>query len=158
MKLSGHSKMLLADLVEHYLGKKASKVIVTNDGGVIFSEKKFLRRILGEKQDFLTTTQQILEGINAGKDFKYVKSLSAKAIAYLVMNNDRDKTVKLLYVAHLTDEAPGIDEVDETTELIDIPMPIGQTQQLVRLDMSRNMGSIIADLLNHNDHIIFEKR
>ena len=160
MKLSGAAKRMLSDLIIHYLPQKSEKkIFITDDGGLVVSNGGLLGRISGQKSDFLTVMQTILEKINSEKDLKYIKSLSARAITSLVLSGDREKAVKLMFIAHLTEDAPSAGEVDDFTDVVDIPVYTGREEKsIVKVDISRNLGHILAEMLNNNDHIIFQEK
>ena len=71
MKLSGAAKRMLSDLIIHYLPPKSEKkIFITDDGGLVVSNGGLLGRISGQKSDFLTVMQTILEKNQLRKGLK----------------------------------------------------------------------------------------
>ena len=87
----------------------------------------------------------------------YPASLCAKAITTLVLTNEREKVIKLLYLASLIDEDPESQDINEDEDTIIIKRPERELR-VKKFSAGRSFGETVADLLNEHPFIIFEER
>ena len=157
-KLNSTDKSRLAELAKEFLAKNQN-VMVLNDGTIVISKNGgIIGRIMGVRKDFLGSVQEILNGIQKSKDgLSYPASLCTKAITTLVLTNERDKVIKLLYLASLIDEDPESQDIDEDEDTIIIKRPERELR-VKKFSTGRSFGDTVADLLNQHPFIIFEER
>ena len=157
-KLNSTDKSRLAELAKEFLAKNQN-VIVLNDGTIVISKNGgIIGRIMGVRKDFLGSVQEILNGIQKDKEgLSYPASLCAKAITTLVLTNERDKVIKLLYLASLIDEDPESQDIDEDEDTIIIKRPERELR-VKKFSTGRSFGDTVADLLNQHPFIIFEEK
>lgn len=157
-KLNSTDKSRLAELAKEFLAKNQN-VMVLNDGTIVISKNGgIIGRIMGVRKDFLGSVQEILNGIQKNKEgLSYPASLCAKAITTLVLTNERDKVIKLLYLASLIDEDPESQDIDEDEDTIIIKRPERELR-VKKFSTGRSFGDTVADLLNQHPFIIFEER
>ena len=157
-KLNSTDKSRLAELAKEFLAKNQN-VIVLNDGTIVISKNGgIIGRIMGVRKDFLGSVQEILNGIQKDKEgLSYPASLCAKAITTLVLTNERDKVIKLLYLASLIDEDPESQDIDEDEDTIIIKRPERELR-VKKFSAGRSFGDTVADLLNQHPFIIFEEK
>lgn len=148
----------MAELAKEFLAKNQN-VIVLNDGTIVISKNGgIIGRIMGVRKDFLGSVQEILNGIQKNKEgLSYPASLCAKAITTLVLTNEREKVIKLLYLASLIDEDPESQDIDEDEDTIIIKRPERELR-VKKFSMGRSFGDTVADLLNEHPFIIFEEK
>lgn len=153
--LDKKSKARLKELVEKY-SKITERIIVTKDGTIIIKKNMF-SIFIGERKDFLNVIQDTLNGIGEEKkDLTYPLSLCSKAISTLVLTNDREKVIKLLYVAHLIDEDPSAEEIDKSEEYVEIQLPKERSARILKYSAGQGFSDALAKLVNSGAHIIFE--
>ena len=157
-KLNSTDKSRLAELAKEFLAKNQN-VIVLNDGTIVISKNGgIIGRIVGVRKDFLGSVQEILNGIQKNKEgLSYPASLCAKAITTLVLTNEREKVIKLLYLASLIDEDPESQDIDEDEDTIVIKRPERELR-VKKFSTGRSFGDTVADLLNQHPFIIFEEK
>ena len=157
-KLNSTDKSRLAELAKEFLAKNQN-VMVLNDGTIVISKNGgIIGRIMGVRKDFLGSVQEILNGIQKNKEgLSYPASLCAKAITTLVLTNERDKVIKLLYLASLIDEDPESQDIDEDEDTIIIKRPERELR-VKKFSTGRSFGDTVADLLNQHPFVIFEER
>ena len=157
-KLNSTDKSRLTELAKEFLAKNQN-VIVLNDGTIVISKNGgIIGRIMGVRKDFLGSVQEILNGIQKDKEgLSYPASLCAKAITTLVLTNERDKVIKLLYLASLIDEDPESQDIDEDEDTIIIKRPERELR-VKKFSAGRSFGDTVADLLNQHPFIIFEEK
>ena len=157
-KLNSTDKSRLAELAKEFLAKNQN-VIVLNDGTIVISKNGgIIGRIMGVRKDFLGSVQEILNGIQKNKEgLSYPASLCAKAITTLVLTNEREKVIKLLYLASLIDEDPESQDIDEDEDTIIIKRPERELR-VKKFSTGRSFGDTVADLLNQHPFIIFEEK
>lgn len=157
-KLNSTDKSRLTELAKEFLAKNQN-VIVLNDGTIVISKNGgIIGRIMGVRKDFLGSVQEILNGIQKDKEgLSYPASLCAKAITTLVLTNERDKVIKLLYLASLIDEDPESQDIDEDEDTIIIKRPERELR-VKKFSTGRSFGDTVADLLNQHPFVIFEER
>lgn len=157
-KLNSTDKSRLTELAKEFLAKNQN-VIVLNDGTIVISKNGgIIGRIMGVRKDFLGSVQEILNGIQKDKEgLSYPASLCAKAITTLVLTNERDKVIKLLYLASLIDEDPESQDIDEDEDTIIIKRPERELR-VKKFSTGRSFGDTVADLLNQHPFIIFEEK
>lgn len=157
-KLNSTDKSRLAELAKEFLAKNQN-VMVLNDGTIVISKNGgIIGRIMGVRKDFLGSVQEILNGIQKNKEgLSYPASLCAKAITTLVLTNEREKVVKLLYLASLIDEDPESQDIDEDEDTIIIKRPERELR-VKKFSAGRSFGETVADLLNEHPFIIFEEK
>ena len=157
-KLNSTDKSRLAELAKEFLAKNQN-VIVLNDGTIVISKNGgIIGRIIGVRKDFLGSVQEILNGIQKSKDgLSYPASLCAKAITTLVLTNEREKVIKLLYLASLIDEDPESQDIDEGEDTIVIKRPERELR-VKKFSTGRSFGDTVADLLNEHPFVIFEEK
>lgn len=157
-KLNSTDKSRLAELAKEFLAKNQN-VMVLNDGTIVISKNGgIIGRITGVRKDFLGSVQEILNGIQKNKEgLSYPASLCAKAITTLVLTNERDKVIKLLYLASLIDEDPESQDIDEDEDTIIIKRPERELH-VKKFSAGRSFGDTVADLLNQHPFIIFEEK
>ena len=157
-KLNSTDKSRLAELAKEFLAKNQN-VIVLNDGTIVISKNGgIIGRIMGVRKDFLGSVQEILNGIQKDKEgLSYPASLCAKAITTLVLTNEREKVIKLLYLASLIDEDPESQDIDEDEDTIIIKRPERELR-VKKFSTGRSFGDTVADLLNQHPFIIFEEK
>ena len=157
-KLNSTDKSRLAELAKEFLAKNQN-VIVLNDGTIVISKNGgIIGRIMGVRKDFLGSVQEILNGIQKDKEgLSYPASLCAKAITTLVLTNEREKVIKLLYLASLIDEDPESQDIDEDEDTIVIKRPERELR-VKKFSTGRSFGDTVADLLNQHPFIIFEEK
>lgn len=157
-KLNSTDKSRLAELAKEFLAKNQN-VIVLNDGTIVISKNGgIIGRIMGVRKDFLGSVQEILNGIQKNKEgLSYPASLCAKAITTLVLTNEREKVIKLLYLASLIDEDPESQDIDEDEDTIIIKRPERELR-VKKFSTGRSFGDTVADLLNEHPFIIFEEK
>ena len=157
-KLNSTDKSRLAELAKEFLAKNQN-VIVLNDGTIVISKNGgIIGRIMGVRKDFLGSVQEILNGIQKNKEgLSYPASLCAKAITTLVLTNEREKVIKLLYLASLIDEDPESQDIDEDEDTIVIKRPERELR-VKKFSTGRSFGDTVADLLNQHPFIIFEEK
>ena len=157
-KLNSTDKSRLAELAKEFLARNKN-VIVLNDGTIVISKNGgIIGRIVGVRKDFLGSVQEILNGIQKNKEgLSYPASLCAKAITTLVLTNERDKVIKLLYLASLIDEDPESQDIDEDEDTIVIKRPERELR-VKKFSTGRSFGDTVADLLNQHPFVIFEEK
>ena len=157
-KLNSTDKSRLAELAKEFLAKNQN-VMVLNDGTIVISKNGgIIGRIMGVRKDFLGSVQEILNGIQKDKEgLSYPASLCAKAITTLVLTNEREKVIKLLYLASLIDEDPESQDIDEDEDTIIIKRPERELR-VKKFSAGRSFGDTVADLLNQHPFIIFEEK
>ena len=157
-KLNSTDKSRLAELAKEFLAKNQN-VIVLNDGTIVISKNGgIIGRIVGVRKDFLGSVQEILNGIQKNKEgLSYPASLCAKAITTLVLTNEREKVIKLLYLASLIDEDPESQDINEDEDTIVIKRPERELR-VKKFSTGRSFGDTVADLLNQHPFIIFEEK
>ena len=157
-KLNSTDKSRLAELAKEFLARNKN-VIVLNDGTIVISKNGgIIGRIMGVRKDFLGSVQEILNGIQKNKEgLSYPASLCAKAITTLVLTNERDKVIKLLYLASLIDEDPESQDIDEDEDTIVIKRPERELR-VKKFSTGRSFGDTVADLLNQHPFVIFEEK
>ena len=157
-KLNSTDKSRLAELAKEFLAKNQN-VMVLNDGTIVISKNGGITgRIMGVRKDFLGSVQEILNGIQKNKEgLSYPASLCAKAITTLVLTNEREKVIKLLYLASLIDEDPESQDIDEDEDTIVIKRPERELR-VKKFSTGRSFGDTVADLLNQHPFIIFEEK
>ena len=157
-KLNSTDKSRLTELAKEFLAKNQN-VIVLNDGTIVISKNGgIIGRIMGVRKDFLGSVQEILNGIQKNKEgLSYPASLCAKAITTLVLTNEREKVIKLLYLASLIDEDPESQDIDEDEDTIVIKRPERELR-VKKFSTGRSFGDTVADLLNQHPFIIFEEK
>ena len=157
-KLNSTDKSRLAELAKEFLAKNQN-VIVLNDGTIVISKNGgIIGRIMGVRKDFLGSVQEILNGIQKNKEgLSYPASLCAKAITTLVLTNEREKVIKLLYLASLIDEDPESQDINEDEDTIIIKRPERELR-VKKFSTGRSFGDTVADLLNQHPFVIFEER
>ena len=157
-KLNSTDKSRLAELAKEFLAKNQN-VMVLNDGTIVISKNGgIIGRIMGVRKDFLGSVQEILNGIQKNKEgLSYPASLCAKAITTLVLTNEREKVIKLLYLASLIDEDPESQDINEDEDTIIIKRPERELR-VKKFSTGRSFGDTVADLLNQHPFVIFEER
>lgn len=159
--LTSVDKTRLAELAREYVLDDPKFSISGNGGIIVRKGTGFFKFMPSRVEDFSTVVITVVDKlIENKKEIKYVQSLCSDAISSLVTTNRRDFIIKRLYTAHLIDEDPDFDKLENNEMELEIEIIKGKEKEPRKIFVGKKMSvsEQIAKILNQSDgYIVFDR-